>query len=266
MSDRLDVFMLRSGLCDSRQKAQVLIKNGQVSVNGNIISKSSFSVGEKDNIQIVGETCEFVSRGGLKLKKALEVFSVDVSGKVCVDIGASTGGFTDCLLKNNAKFVYAVDVGHDQLDKKLLNDNRVKSMEGINIRDLSLEEFEKKPTLAVCDVSFISLRLVLPHINRILEEDSQAIVLIKPQFEAGRQHIKKGGIVKDKKVHMSVINSVIDYCLENGFSVNALDFSPIRGKEGNVEYLLHLTLKKYPENFIENVKIVVDEAFSKQNT
>lgn len=266
MSERLDVFMLHSGLCDSRQKAQVLIKKGQVSVNGNIVLKNSFSVCENDNIQIIGEACEFVSRGGLKLKKALEVFSVDVTEKVCVDIGASTGGFTDCLLKHNAQFVYAVDVGHDQLDKKLLNDNRVKNMEGINIRDLSLEEFEKRPTFAVCDVSFISLRLVFPHINKILEENSQAIVLVKPQFEAGREHIKKGGIVKDKKVHVSVINSVISYCLENGFSANALDYSPITGKDGNVEYLLHLTLKKCPENFIKNVKSVVDEAFSKQNT
>ncbi len=261
MSDRLDVIMVKLGLCESRQKSQILIKNDQVTVNGSIIKKPSSKVQENDEINITGEVCEFVGRGGLKLKKALEVFSINVKDKICVDIGASTGGFTDCLLQNGAEFVYALDVGHGQLNPKLAIDNRVKNMEGINIRDISFNDFEKQPTLAVCDVSFISLKLVLPHIRSILCDNSQAIVLIKPQFEAGKEHIKKGGIVKDKKVHMEVINSVISIALENGFCTNALDFSPIKGGDGNIEYLLLLTLKEHQENFINNIKSVVESAF-----
>lgn len=266
MSERLDVFLTHCGLCDSRQKAQVIIKNAQVSVNGTVVLKNSFLVDEKDDIKIIGEFCEFVGRGGLKLKKALEVFPIEVKDKICIDIGASTGGFTDCLLQNGAQFVYALDVGHGQLDLKLLKDSRVKNMEGTNIRDVSFEEFEKQPTLAVCDVSFISLKLVLPHIKRLLSKNSQAVILIKPQFEAGKEYVKKGGIVKDKKAHVSVINSIIACALENGFSVNSLDFSPIKGKEGNVEYLLFLTLKEYPENFVKDIKTVVETAFLEHNT
>ena len=262
MSERLDVFLVIGGLCDSRQKAQTLIKKSQVTVNGSVVKKPGYNVHDTDDVNIIGEVCEFVGRGGLKLKKALEVFQINVKDKICVDIGASTGGFTDCLLQNGAKFVYAVDVGHGQLNPKLLNDNRVKNMEGVNIREIKSEDFDIKPTIAVCDVSFISLKLVLPHIKRVLCHNSQAVVLSKPQFEAGKENIKKGGIVKDKKVHMTVINSVIESALENGFSSKSLDFSPIKGGDGNIEYLLHLTLDEHPVNNIDNIKEIVESVFS----
>ncbi len=266
MSERLDVYMTLLGIADSRQKAQALIKNAQVTVNGQVIKKVSTKVCDSDNIEVIGEVCEFVGRGGLKLKKALEVFSIEPKNNVCIDIGASTGGFTDCLLQNGAEFVYALDVGHGQLHSKLLNDSRVKNIQGMNIRDVSTDEFQNPITLAVCDVSFISLKLVLPHIKRILADYGEAVVLIKPQFEAGKEHLKKGGIVKDKKIHVVVINSIIDSCIENGFNVNSLYYSPIKGGDGNIEYLLYLTSSNNPQNFVTDIKKNVENAFLKHNT
>lgn len=261
MYQRLDVFMFEKQLVDSRQKAQTLIKSNNVTVNGSVQNKPSFKVSENDSIQIIAQVCEFVGRGGLKLKKALDVFKIDVKDEVCIDIGASTGGFTDCLLQNGAQYVYAVDVGHGQLSEKLVLDKRVKNFEGTNIRDFSADCFTKTPNLAVCDVSFVSLKLILPHIKRLVPDNATAVVLIKPQFEAGKENVKKGGIVKDKKVHVRVIDDFLNYCSESGFSVLGLDFSPITGGSGNIEYLLYLSCDKTLKSKCFDTKVIVETAF-----
>lgn len=262
MQQRLDVYLVELNLVKTRQKAQSLIKEGFVKVNGKVENKPSFKASEFDKIEITGEVCEFVSRGGLKLKKAIEVFKINVKDKVCLDVGASTGGFTDCLLQNGASFVYALDVGHDQLDETLKSDSRVKNLEGINIRDVSPEFFDKPITFAVCDVSFISLKLVLLHIKRLICENSSAVVLVKPQFEAGKENIKKGGIVKDKKAHIRVLEDIISFCYQCNFQLNGIDFSPIKGGDGNVEYLLYLSACEEMNVKTFDIKKIVENAFS----
>lgn len=239
---RLDVYLSEKNLTKSRAAAAALIKAGAVSVNGKIVEKSAFEVGENDDVKIVGETLKYVGRGGLKLEKALEIGKIDLSGKTCLDIGASTGGFTDCMLQNGAKTVYAVDVGTNQLDEKLRNDARVISLENTDIRDFFLNS---EADFIGADVSFISLKLVLPHIFRLLKKDGKAVVLVKPQFEAGsssvgRKALSKKGVVTDEKARLKIVAEVRDFAEQCGFTVLLTEKSPITGGSGNVEYLMIL--------------------------
>lgn len=237
MKQRLDIILVQQGLAPSREQAQQLIKNGQVSLEGKTLSKPSFSVEPDAALTITGETLPFVSRGGLKLQRALERFPLSVEGRVCADIGASTGGFTDCMLQHGAKMVYAIDVGTGQLHPSLLADERVCNMENTNIRSLTRDALPVEPAFASVDVSFISLSYVLPVLREILAPDAQAVVLVKPQFEAGKGNVGKKGVVKDPKIHLQVLRSVQRYALENGFGLLQADYSPVKGPEGNIEYL-----------------------------
>ncbi len=237
---RLDVYLAENGMVKSRQRAKELITNGQVSVNGRIIEKPSFETYGNEEVSIEGEQLLYVGRGGLKLEKAVSEFGIDFKGKICIDIGASTGGFTDCMLRNGASFVYAVDVGHGQLDEILKNDPRVMNMEGTNILDLSYKDFSEIPDRISADVSFVSLKKIIPKIKQLLSENGESVVLIKPQFEAGRSAVGKGGIVKDKKVHENVIEDVLGFASSEGLAAVGLTFSPICGGDGNIEYLAYL--------------------------
>lgn len=234
---RIDKLVHSLGLAKSREAAQKLIRDGSVALNGKIITKPSFEAHEGSDIKIVGEVLRYVSRGGLKLERALEAFDVDVTGLDCVDIGASTGGFTDCLLQRGAKHVRAVDVGRSQLDASLAEDERVTSYEGLNARYITPEDIGGKCALAVCDVSFISLTLIIPAVSGLLSDTGRFIALIKPQFEAGRENIGKNGIVKDKNVHADVIERVLEAAERSGLYCFALTSSPILGGDGNREYL-----------------------------
>lgn len=239
MEDKLraDVALYKRNLVSSREKAQALIAAGLVTLNGNVLSKPSVKVDESDELNVCGSEHPYVSRGGLKLEKALQSFGLDPSGMVCMDIGASTGGFTDVLLQNGASHVYAIDVGTGQLDAKLLADNRVTNMEHINARALSDDMFPVQPVLAVMDVSFISIKLILPSAFQVLGEGGRMISLIKPQFEAGRENIGKHGIVNKPSVHAQVLKDIIAFVPSLGWRVKALDFSPISGGDGNIEFL-----------------------------
>ena len=241
MADRLDIVLVNRGFAKSREKAKALIKDSLVYINQVVQTKPAVIVDEDANIEIKGEVCKYVSRGGYKLEKAVNEFSLDLSGKTCIDIGASTGGFTDCMLQNGAKLVYAVDVGHDQLDECLRDDERVKSLEGANFRYMEPSDFNDDIDFASCDVSFISLKHILPAAFNILTDKAEMVCLIKPQFEAGKEHLNKKGVVKDKKIHIKVIREIIDFAGEVGFHVLNLTDSPIKGPEGNIEYLLYIT-------------------------
>lgn len=237
---RLDQRVFELGLVESRERAKTTIMSGLVFVNGQRADKPGTSVSDESLIEIKGEKLKFVSRGGLKLEKALIEFNVDPKGLVCIDCGASTGGFTDCLLQNGARRVYSVDVGYGQLAWKLRNDDRVVSMERTNIRNLMPDDLPEKPQLAVMDLSFISLGLVLPVVKRLLADDGSVICLIKPQFEAGREKVGKKGVVRDAEVHTEVLRSFLGSAKKTGFSVLGIGYSPIRGPEGNIEYLGYL--------------------------
>ena len=247
MKKRLDVLMVERRLADSREKAKAIIMAGQVFVNGEREDKAGTTFEEtKAQIEIKGKTLKYVSRGGLKLEKAMDVFGVDVKDKVCMDIGSSTGGFTDCMLQNGARKVYAVDVGHGQLDWKLRNDPRVVCMERTNIRYVQPEDIGEPVAFASVDVSFISLTKVLPVARTLLTENGQMVCLIKPQFEAGREKVGKKGVVRDKAVHVEVIRMIMDHVTQQHFAIRGLSFSPIKGPEGNIEYLIYI--EKYPED------------------
>lgn len=239
---RLDVLLVERGLVTSREKAKALIMAGDVFVNGQREDKpgTSFQEDKIKNIEVKGATIPFVSRGGLKLDKAVKTFELDFTGFTCMDIGASTGGFTDCMLQNGASKVYSVDVGHGQLDWKLRSDERVVCMEKTNFRYLTRDQIDDDIDFASCDVSFISLTRILVPARKLLKDGAQMVVLIKPQFEAGRDKVGKKGVVRDKKVHEEVINRIVDFADVVGFKILHLDYSPIRGPEGNIEYLLHL--------------------------
>jgi 23S rRNA (cytidine1920-2'-O)/16S rRNA (cytidine1409-2'-O)-methyltransferase len=239
---RLDVLLVERGLVTSREKAKALIMAGDVFVNGQREDKpgTSFQEDKIKNIEVKGATIPFVSRGGLKLDKAVKTFELDFTGFTCMDIGASTGGFTDCMLQNGASKVYSVDVGHGQLDWKLRSDERVVCMEKTNFRYLTRDQIDDDIDFASCDVSFISLTRILVPARKLLKDGAQMVVLIKPQFEAGRDKVGKKGVVRDKKVHEEVINRIVDFADAVGFKILHLDYSPIRGPEGNIEYLLHL--------------------------
>lgn len=234
---RLDVYLTDNRLCKSRTAAQALIKSGGVSLNGKPCAKPSQEVGEGDSVEITGEQLRYVGRGGLKLEYALEHFGINLTGSQCIDIGSSTGGFTDCMLQHGAACVYAVDVGKDQLDDSLRQDSRVFSMEQTDIRTAQLPQADFIGT----DVSFISLRLVLPHIFRLLKSGGTAVTLIKPQFEAGRQNLSKNGIVRDEKVRLRIRDDMAHFAEECGFRVSGVCPSPITGGDGNVEYLMCIT-------------------------
>ena len=229
---RLDVLLTEKGLQESRQKAQATIMSGLVSVD-----KPGAAVDPEAGVEVRGNTLRYVSRGGLKLEKAMAVWPIELTGKICMDVGASTGGFTDCMLQNGAARVYAVDVGYGQLAWRLRSDERVVSLERTNDRYLSHEQVPEEPAFASVDVSFISLKLILPAVAGLLREGGQAVCLVKPQFEAGREKVGKKGVVRDPAVHREVLERFLEHAGESGFAVLDLTFSPIRGPEGNIEYL-----------------------------
>lgn len=237
---RLDVLMVQRGLSDSRQKAQAVIMSGQVYVDGQKQTKAGAPVTEAAQIEVRGKTLAYVSRGGLKLEKAMKCWPICLSGAVCADIGASTGGFTDCMLQNGAEKVYAVDVGYNQLDWKLRNDPRVVCMERTNARYLSPEVIAQALDFASVDVSFISLNLILPALRTLMKPDAHVVCLVKPQFEAGREKVGKKGVVRDAGVHLEVLEHFLQHAANAGFHVLDVDFSPIKGPEGNIEYLGYL--------------------------
>ena len=245
MKERLDVLLVNRGLAPSREKAKTMIMEGNVFVNNNREDKAGSTFPDDCNIEIHGKTLQYVSRGGLKLEKAMKHFDITMDGKVCMDIGASTGGFTDCMLQNGAKKVYAVDVGYGQFAWKLRQDPRVVCMEKTNIRYVVPDDLEGPAAFSSIDVSFISLTKVLLPVRNLLTEDGEIVCLIKPQFEAGREKVGKKGVVRDPKVHEEVIEKVRDYAMSIFMEPCHLSFSPIKGPEGNIEYLLHL--KKHPE-------------------
>ena len=238
--ERLDVLLVNRGLAPSREKAKALIMAGQVFVENEREDKAGSVFPSNVTIEIHGETLKYVSRGGLKLEKAMAEFPIDLTGKICMDIGASTGGFTDCMLQNSAAKVYAVDVGYGQFAWKLRQDERVVCMEKTNIRYVTPEDIDDVLDFASVDVSFISLSKVLPAAVNLLRDCGEMVCLIKPQFEAGREKVGKKGVVRDPKVHLEVIENVISFATSNGFAVLGLSFSPVKGPEGNIEYLIHL--------------------------
>lgn len=244
---RLDVLLTERGLLDSRQKAQATIMSGIVFVNGQRMDKVGTMISNDSQIEIRGTTLKYVSRGGLKLEKAMQTFPLQLCEKICADIGSSTGGFTDCMLQNGAKKVYAVDVGYGQLDWKLRNDERVVCMERTNARYLTHEDIPEELDFASIDVSFISLKLIFPAVYGLLREGGEIACLIKPQFEAGREKVGKKGVVRDPAVHLKVLENFLNYAKENHFTVLGMTFSPIRGPEGNIEYLGFLRKSNEPD-------------------
>ncbi len=249
MKKRLDILVFERGFADSREKAKALIMAGEIYVANQKADKAGQSYDENAVIEFRGKAPKYVSRGGLKLEKAVNSFDLDLRDKITMDIGASTGGFTDCMLQNGAKKVYSVDVGYGQLAWKLRNDERVVNLERTNMRNVTEELVPDKIDFFSIDVSFISLKLLLPVARRLLSENAEAVCLIKPQFEAGKGKVGKKGVVRDPEVHVEVVRSIYDFCLENGYSVLNLDFSPIKGPEGNIEYLIHLRKSDEPRSF-----------------
>jgi len=251
MKERIDVLIFEKGLAPSREMAKRLVMEGQVYIGEQRIDKPGTSV-DADSEIIVRETARYVSRGGLKLEKAMKVFEINLEGKNCMDIGASTGGFTDCMLQNGANHVYSVDVGYGQLAWKLRTDERVSCIERTNIRYFDLSLLNHEIEFVSIDVSFISLKLVLPKVKEILKENCYCAALVKPQFEAGREKVGKKGVVRDIKVHEEVLRNAVGYATELGFSVKQIDFSPIKGPEGNIEYLMYIKNDGLSEMIDEN--------------
>ena len=261
MKERLDVLLVNRGLAASREKAKTMIMEGNVFVNNNREDKAGSTFPDDCKIEIHGKTLQYVSRGGLKLEKAMKHFGITLDGKICMDIGASTGGFTDCMLQNGAVKVYAVDVGYGQFAWKLRQDERVVCMEKTNIRYVTPDDIADALDFASVDVSFISLTKVLVPARALLKDAGQMVCLIKPQFEAGREKVGKKGVVRDKKVHEEVIEKVIGFALENGFSIHNLEYSPIKGPEGNIEYLLHLRKSDETQGELPfNIREIVEKA------
>ena len=256
---RLDVLLTEQMYADSRSKAQAIIMAGQVYVNGQKADKPGISYEENVEIEVRGVTCPYVSRGGLKLEKALRDFGVKPEGFVCSDSGASTGGFTDCLLQQGAKKVFAIDVGYGQLDWKIRSDDRVVVMERTNIRYVTPEDLGEPLDLSVIDVSFISLKIVLPTIKTLLKSNGQVLCLIKPQFEAGKNKVGKKGVVREPEIHKEVLDSFVETVTNLGFTILGLTFSPVKGPEGNIEFLGHLTLED-KDGIIPDTAAVVQEA------
>ena len=247
---RLDIYLLTNNFFETREKARIAIMEGKVFVNNQKEDKPGTMIKEDAVVEFRGEKLKYVSRGGYKLEKAVDVFNIFLKDKICVDIGASTGGFTDVMLQNGAKKVYAIDCGTNQLDYKLRIDDRVVSMENTNARYLTKNDLNNEIIDFVSvDVSFISLKKIIPTIKDILNEDGKAVLLIKPQFEAGKELVSKGGVVKDKNIHIAIINDIINYCISFKFKIIGIDYSPIKGPAGNIEYLL----------YVENVSGIKEE-------
>lgn len=265
MKERLDKYLTDLGYFETKSKAAAAILAGHVKINDEYITKAGFQINPTKEYEIVVKSMPFVSRGGFKLKKALDTFPVKIEGRICLDAGASTGGFTDCLLQNGAKFVYAADVGYGQLDWKIRSDERVKTIERTNLKNCAFKEIysENEPIadLLVSDLSFISLTKVLPNLKNLLSPDfHEMILLIKPQFEAGKEKVEKGGVVRDKKVHQEVIENVINCAKELNYSINDLTFSSIKGPSGNIEYLIWLSSHNENKATLD-IKNIVETAF-----
>lgn len=252
LKERLDVLLVKNGYYPSREKAKAAIMAGIVYVDGQKSDKAGTMIDTESELFVKENICPYVSRGGLKLEKSMKEFNLTMTDKVCMDIGASTGGFTDCMLQNGATKVYAIDVGYGQLDWKLRTDERVVNMEKCNVRYLDVELIAEPVNFISVDVSFISLKLIFPVAAKVLSEDGEIVCLVKPQFEAGREQVGKKGIVRDRKVHKEVIEKVIGYARENGLYPHGLTFSPVTGAKGNIEYLLYLSKT---ENMSYNVDI-----------
>lgn len=265
MKERLDVLLVKRNLAESREKAKAIIMSGNVFVEGQREDKAGSTFSDEVQIEIKGHTLPYVSRGGLKLEKAMENFELDLQDKVCTDVGSSTGGFTDCMLQNGARKVFAIDVGRGQLAWKLRQDARVVSMEKTNIRYVTPEDLGELIDFSSIDVSFISLTKVLLPIRNYLREDGEIVALIKPQFEAGREKVGKKGVVREKSTHYEVIEQVLSYAVSIGFRVLELTYSPIKGPEGNIEYLVHLKKTEEPGTLSDvtlDFQAVVEEAFA----
>ena len=269
--ERLDVLLVKRAIAESREKAKAIIMTGNVFVNGQREDKAGSTFPEDAQIEIKGTPMKYVSRGGYKLEKAVELWEVPLDGKICMDVGSSTGGFTDCMLQNGAVKVYAIDVGTNQLAWKLRQDERVVSMEKTNIRYVTHEQVEDEIAFSSIDVAFISLTKVLVPVRDLLGDGGRVVCLVKPQFEAGREKVGKKGVVRDKKVHLEVVCEVMTYALSIGFEILELSFSPIKGPEGNIEYLLYIEKKAdqqevenaheiFKENYLELAKEVVEAA------
>ena len=265
MKKRLDVLLVEQGLADSREKAKAIIMSGIVYVDNNKEDKAGTTFEETAKVEVRGNTLKYVSRGGLKLEKAMNNFGVTLDGKVCMDVGASTGGFTDCMLQNGAVKVYSVDVGHGQRAWKLRNDERVVCMEKTNIRYVTPEDIDDRVEFASIDVSFISLTKVLPAVKELMTENGEIVCLIKPQFEAGREKVGKKGVVRELSTHIEVVQMIVDYVRNNGFRTLDLSYSPIKGPEGNIEYLLYMTKDESRENAEFDIKALVSESHDTLN-
>ncbi len=249
--ERLDTLLVERGLAGSRERAKRMIMAGEVLVDGQKVDKAGTTVKKEAEIRLLGSDIPYVSRGGLKLAKAMDVFGLTMTGKTAADIGASTGGFTDCMLQNGALRVYAIDVGYGQLAWKLRTDERVVNMERTNIRNVTLDMLEGPIDFASIDVAFISLTKVLPVAYELLKENGEIAALIKPQFEAGRENVGKKGVVRDPEVHREVINKVVSFSRELGFAIKGLTFSPVKGPEGNIEYLVWLAKSEAEEESVD---------------
>lgn len=256
--ERIDILLVEYGFTNSREKAKRIVMTGNVLVDKERVDKPGTKVDREAVIEIKGHICPYVGRGGYKMEKAIASYGIDVTGKVAIDVGSSTGGFTDCMLQNGAKKVFAIDVGYGQLDWKLRSDERVVCMERTNARYLTKESFDEQIDIASIDVSFISLRLILPVVKELIKDSGEIVALIKPQFEAGREKVGKNGVVRDKNTHIEVITEIYEFCLSIGLYFYGLDFSPIKGAEGNREYLAYIkkmeTEIDYKNYIIETVE------------
>ncbi|MGB9598027.1 MAG: TlyA family RNA methyltransferase [Candidatus Poribacteria bacterium] len=264
-SERIDVLLVQRGLAPSRERAKQLIMAGNVFVNDQLVDKPGNLVSIDSTIVLKNtDPCPYVSRGGLKLKKAIDTFNINVKGKIAIDVGASTGGFTDCLLQNGVDFVYAIDVGYGQIDWKIRNDKRVEVIERTNIRYVKPDQFQKPISLVVIDVSFISLDKVIPVVNSIIQPEGDIIALIKPQFEAGREFVRKG-IVKDPNIHRLVIKKICDLAVKESLNIKGLTFSPIKGSSGNIEFLIWLK-KSYNDQYLNDIDVLIDNVINESKT
>lgn len=262
MSKRLDIILVEKGFAKSRERAKELIKSNGVLVDGKVINKPSAEISEFQEIKIVGETLEYVGRGALKLKHAFECFDLNIEGKCCADIGASTGGFTQIMLENGARLIYAIDVGHGQLAFELLNDKRVINCEGTNVKNLNAKFFSEPVQFMAGDLSFISLKQVVPILKDCIAENGEIVLLIKPQFEAGKKALNKKGIVKDKKDHIRILGELLPFFEQCGFEILGLEGSKIKGGDGNIEYLVWLKKRKISNSFFIDVKNFVENVFN----
>lgn len=261
--ERLDVLLVDKGICTSRERAKTNIMAGLIFVDGQRVDKAGEKVSVDADIVFKGEELKYVSRGGLKLEKAMNTFGIDLTNKVCMDIGASTGGFTDCMLQNHANKVFSVDVGYGQFAWKLRTDERVVCMERTNIRYVTPEDIGVPLDFASIDVSFISLTTVLPAVLNLLNDKGEVMALIKPQFEAGREKVGKKGVVREASTHKEVIKKIVDFALSHKLNILGLDFSPIKGPEGNIEYLIYLKKDNNTEEFDYNI---IDEVVDKSHS